>query len=491
MSPADLALLDGDSLWSVMRAAASGSRDGLAAVVARQCLSGASPRLGWVCPPPWSTVERSVAAVLAACRLPAASGLLPLATGGWSFAARAICETVSQAAPAGLTPALDSLEPAMIRRALRHGDRAPGAFLAISASGGTLETRLLARVVSERGDTACTQGGRRSAPPQAPAGRAPVVWLRDETAPPDVFALSPCRVPDQVAMLGAPLSTAFLVAAAAADAAGLADAYSRLLRRHDRIGAAAARQAAGVRVHGSVLVHLVAPEWAGPGLRLWLLQLARQVVCGKSARFRPRIEVVAPDDQGATPDVRVDLGTSPRSLPGLVETMYYAGIFVGSLALRAGVAVAEHAHVAAYKDRLADARQGIGDLGTAGAGDLPDVAHGWLASQPELTRLHVVLYDSTAMGPGTGAGRFAAATGRSCEVHAGSAWNHHSFHAVYADRSVGVLLAVASPEASAQEPAPLLEAARTLRQTAIATHLALADRSIIVQLPAPAMREGD
>jgi hypothetical protein len=291
-------------------------------------------------------------------------------------------------------------------------------------------------------------------------------------------------------MLGAPLSTAFLVAAAAADAAGLAGAYAQLLRRHGQLGAAAARQAAAVRVQGAALVHLVAPGWAGRGLRLWLLQLARQVICGKSARFRPQVDVVAPDDRRATPDVRVDLGTSPRSLPGLMETMYSAAIFAGSLALRAGLPVAEHAHVAAYKDRLADARRGIGDLADASVGDLPDIACRWLASQPRLTRLHVVLYDSAAMGPETAADRFTAVTGRCCEVHAGSAWNHHSFHAVCADPSVAVLLAVASPEASAAQPAPLLEAARTLRQTAVATHLALADRSIIVQLPGPADREG-
>jgi len=463
MSLAKLAALDGGSLWSLMCAAASGSRDGLAGTVARQCESGSWPRLGWICPPPWATVERRVAAVHAACGLPAAR-LLPLTTGGWSFAAAAICEAAGQPEPAGLAAPLDSLDPAMIRRALRGGAGAPGAFLAISASGTTVETRQLAAVVGAGPDTA----------------DKPLVWLRDDQSPPAAFALSPHGVPDQVAMLGAPLSTAFLAAAAAADAAGLAGAYARLLARHDRIGAAAAERAAGVHTEGAPLIHLVAPRWAGTGLRLWLLQLIRQVVCGKSSRFRPWVEVVGPGDSRGTPDVLVDLGTPERGLPGLMEACYGAGIFAGALALRAGLAVAEHSRVAAYKERLSVARRGTDDLRTADVAGLPDVAASWLAARPELTRLHVVRYES---GPGVGAERFTAVTGRSCEVHAGSAWNHHSFHAVHADQSVAVLLVVAPAEASAQESAPLREAALMQRLIAVATHLALAGRSLIVQLP--------
>lgn len=455
MSP--VATLDGGSLWSLMRAAAGGSRAGLAAAVARQCESGSRPRLGWICPPPWPAVERRVAAIHAACGLPAAR-LAPLTTGGWSFAATAICETVPQAAPAGLAAPMDCLDPVVIRRALDAGDGAPLSFLAVSASGSTLETRQLAGVVAK-----------------------PLVWLRDDEAPPAVFALSVLGVPDQVAMLGAPLSTAFLAVAAAADAAGLAQAYARLLERHDQIGAAAAARAAQVAADGDPLIHLLAPRWAGPGLRLWLLQLARQVVCGKSGQFRPWIEVVGPGESRVTPDVLVDLAPPEQGLPGLMETLYGAGIFAGALALRAGLAVAEHSRVAAYKERLSDARLGTDDLRMVNAADLPAVAEGWLAARPELTRLHVVRYES---GPGVSAEQFTVATGRSCEVHAGSAWNHHSFHAVHADRSVAVLLVVASRQASEEVAEPLLEAARTQRLIAVATHLALAGRSLIVQLPA-------
>ena len=471
-----LSALDGASLWSVMRAAAAGSGDGLAAVVARQCISGSSPRLGWICPPPWRTVQRSIAAIHAACGLPTARRLLPLTTGGWSFAASAVTETVRQAEPAGLAAPLDSLEPATIRRALRGGagapgdgapgDGAPGAFLAISSSGATVETRQLAALVGAQRETA----------------DIPLVWLCDSALPPAVFALSPRQVPDQVAMLGAPLSTGFLAAAAAADATGLADAYWRLLRQYEDIGAAAAQCAAGVPVEGDAVIHLVAPAWTGPGFRLWLLQLARQVVCGKSGRFRPWIEVVGPGEVHSTPDIRVDLAPSAQYLAGLVETLYSAAIFVGALALRAGLAVAEHPRVAAYKERLRDAGQDIEDLRTVDAVDLPAVAAGWLADRPRLTRLHVVRYES---GPHTGAERFTSASGRPCEVHAGTAWNHHSFHAVHAEPSVAVLIVVAAPEASAEEPAPLKEAARIQRLVAVATHLALTGRSLIVQLRSP------
>jgi hypothetical protein len=469
MTLGKLAALDGDGLWSLMLAAAGGSRDGLAAVVARQCESGSSPRLGWICPPPWPTVERRIAAIHAACGPPATNGdgtggaLLPLTTGGWSFAASAICETVSQAEPAGLAPPLDSLEPAMIRHALHGAGGRPGAFLAISASGATLETRHLATLVSG----------------QADAVGKPLVWLRDDQEPPAAFALSPRGVPDQVAMLGAPLSTAFLAAAAAADPAGLADAYARLLRRHDHVGAAAAAAAAAVPVAGAPLIHLVVPAWAGDGLRLWLLQAARQVVCGKSSRFRPWVAVAGPGDEHDGCDVRVDLGAATPDLPGLVEIMYRAGIFLGALALRARLPVTEHPGVTAYKERLSGADQGIADVRTVDVASLPATAAGWLTGKPRLTRLHVVRYDSE---PRISAERFMSAGGHPCEVHAGSAWNHHSFHAVHADRSVAVLLVVAAPEASAGEPAPLREAARVQRLIAVATHLALPGRSLIVQL---------
>jgi hypothetical protein len=469
MSRVAMADLDGDALWSAMQDAAAGGSQGAAAAIAGHCVSGGSIRLGWIRPAPWRLVERGLADLLRMLGLGSAHGILPLATGGWSFAAQAVTETLIQPAPAGLLPALDSLEPTAIRRAIGHETAAPRALLAISASRATLETKLLVEAMRESPGTA----------------RLPLGWLSDKPEPPDVLALSPRGLPDQVAMLGAPLSMAFLTAAAAMDAGGLADAYGQLLRGYDRIAVAAVRRAATVRAQGSPLMHLVVPSWAGRGLRLWLLQLGRQVLCGKSARFSPWVDVVEPGDEQGTPDARIDLSALPKSLPGLLEAFYWSGIFIGALGLRASLPVAEHAHVTAYKERLPDARRGLSGLRTVHASELPDIAACWLASRPRLTRLHVVRYDSLAAGRGPDAGLFRTATGHPCEVHDGTAWNHHSFHAVYADPSTAVMLVVASPSADPRDTVPLAGARRVHRQIAIATHLALADRSMIFQLREP------
>src|SRR5215469_3801380 len=168
-----------------MRDAADGSRAGLAAVVARHCACDGSVRLGWICPPPWEQVEGAIAGLLETLGMRVARGILPLATGGWSFAARAVTETVIQPDPGGLLPPLDSLEPTMIRRATGQledqREAAPRAILAISASRTTVETRLLAELLRGISQTA----------------RLPLAWLSDSAALPDVVALSPRGLPDQ------------------------------------------------------------------------------------------------------------------------------------------------------------------------------------------------------------------------------------------------------------------------------------------------------
>jgi hypothetical protein len=474
--PAELAHLGADELWSHVCAAAMGARTGAAATVARQCVSGGSVRLGWVHPPSWSAVDKNVTAIGAGLGALTDRGLLVLATGGWSFAAQALTETAGAATAARGLAVLDSLEPAAICAALDVGGRWPDGYLAISASGSTLETRQLA-------DMVLTQAGNR---------RARLVWLRDTAVPPGVFALSPQGARDQVAMLGAPLSLAFLFPAATMDPVGLAVAYLELRRRYPRIGAAVARRVAGIAPRGAPRLYFALPSWAGRGLRLWLLQLGRQVLCGKSARFQPWVDVdgtAYPAPEGA--DVRIDFGGVQAGLGGLMEIMYTAGLFVGFLALRAGVQVAVHDHVRAYKDRLANATAADdAAAGSVPAAELPSLAASWLADRAELTRLHVVLYDSRVAGPDTLPELFAAATGRGCEVHAGSAWNHHSFHAVYADPAVAVLLVVA-PSDPAAPSAPCAAAAdRTLRQIAVATHQALPTRSMVVQLSSASTREG-
>ncbi|MFY1583739.1 hypothetical protein ACN267_04480 [Micromonospora sp. WMMD734] len=451
-----LAGLDADELWSALRAAAAGSRAGAARAVADRCTVAGSARLGWVSPPPWPVVDSGVAAVRAALGVPDGAEVVLLGTGGWCFAARALIETIGGSA--GLTP-LDSLDPAAIGRVLDPRAGTPRGVLAVSGSGTTLETRLLAGAVPPGG------GGR-------------LVWLRDEGAPPDAFALSPRGVPDQVAMLGAPLSTAFLTAAAVLDAAALAAAYPRLVARCHRIGLAAARRAVAVPTQGAPRIRIVVPSWGGPGLRNWLLQLGRQVLGGKTDDFRPTVEVTADDVGSVPPDVVLDLGELRRDLPALIEGLYAAGVFVACVGIRAGLDVVDHPNVRAYKDRLAHACADRPSRRPVAAADLPGLAATWLTRHPELTRLHVVGYWSAAARTLPSAGRFAAVTGRPCEVHEGSAWNHHSFQAVYADPTVAVLIVTTDTDTGASPP--VRAAARTLHTIAAATHGSLPERSLLV-----------
>lgn len=481
-----LARLDADALWSAVRAAAAGSRAGVAGVVAERCVAAGSTRLGWAEPPPSREVHRSVAAIRAALGLPVAATLAEppgaevvlLGTGGWSFAARALVEATG---PGGGLAPLDSLDRAAIEGVLTAGAGAPRAVLAVSGSGATLETQRLVDAVPPRG------GGR-------------LVWLRDEGAPPDAFALSPRGAPDQVAMLGAPLSTAFLTAAAIVDSAVLADAYPRFLDRCHQLGAEAARRATAVPLEGAARIRFVVPHWAGPGLRRWLLQLGRQVLGGKSGasgRFRPMVEVVPADpprdaNAGAPPGdgVAFDLGGLRRDLPALLDGLYAAGVFVACVGLRAGLDVADHTNVRAYKERLAHTDPDHRFGSPVAATDLPAAAAAWLARQPELARLHVVGYWSGAEESLPPAAHFAAATGRPCEVHEGSAWNHHSFQAVYPDPAVAVLIVTRGAGTDAGAAAPVRAAARTLRQIAAATHRSLPGRSVLVPIKDPPADQG-
>jgi hypothetical protein len=127
---APLAGLAPAALWAAVRGAADGSRHGPEAAVAQQCTGDGSVRLGWVKPPLWSDIERSLAG---APTRRSGGALLLLGTGGWSFAARALRETLRSEELVVLDNPNATVE-------------ADGwsVCLAVSGSGTTLETRLLA-----------------------------------------------------------------------------------------------------------------------------------------------------------------------------------------------------------------------------------------------------------------------------------------------------------------------------------------------------------
>jgi hypothetical protein len=355
-------------------------------------------RYGWACPPPWNAVHRAVSGFVHDLPTPT----LVLGTGGWSFAVDALdSENVR---------ALDDLDPWALARVPK-----PASVLAISSSGTTAETRELAETFP------------------------PTRWLTGRE-------LSPRGRDDQVALFGAPLSTAFLLPAAIAHPAELSTAYEELRDAHEQLGVDAAALATRL---GDDDLTIAPPVWANDGLKLWLLQLGRQVLGGK-ASYAPAVTLV--DGPAA-----LDLRDTRPGLAGLMTALFRAAALVACLAVRHDLAVTEHPNVIAYK-RL---------LGRRGPAyrmvDLP----GWLSDRPELTRLHVVRYGGDP-APLPDAGELEQATGRRVEVYRGSAWNHHSFQSVYREHHTAVLVLAGTRDG-------------LLRDIAEATRLALGDRALLVE----------
>ena len=463
--------LDAAELWTRLHDAATGRGGSAARELAARCRVDGVDRLGWVRPPSWPLLRSALTPILAALRNRGDRAVLVLGTGGWSFAARALAELTEAAGPAGSAApgppvhsfdSLDSLDPWTIRHTVARGETRPGAYLAISGSGSTLETRVLTETVTAL----------------SPAG---VVRLCDKSAPPDSYPLSVNDAADHVAMLGAPLSTAFLAPAALADPEALADAYTGLADRHHELAMTAVEQATAMDTRGTPHVRIAAPAWAGDGLRTWLLQLGRQVLGGKSPAYRPQVDVLSADELPGTPgrEAALDLRAAPADLAGLLALMYTAGIFAACLALRAGLRPVEHGNVSAYKRLLADLpeqpRPPARPPARPTPEQVPGFAAGWLAARPDLRRLHLVRYGG-APAPLPAAASLAATTGLPCEVHTGSAWNHHSYQAVYAESDTAVLI-----WAGPVQDGPLHTASHTLRRLAEATHASLADRSVLIE----------
>ncbi|MBF9129661.1 hypothetical protein I0C86_11900 [Plantactinospora sp. S1510] len=175
-----------DALLATFRDAAAGGRGGAAGEVARLATEGGTPRLGWLDPPAWP----SVAELLAGYAVAADGRLLLIGTGGWAFGARAVREI-----DGSRLDVLDALDPDALHRAVNGPAGPPDLAVAVSESGTTLETRLLADAARDRFGV-------------------DVRWL---TGP---------QLTGQVALFAAPLSVLFLLCAQA----GIAVATSRSLR---------------------------------------------------------------------------------------------------------------------------------------------------------------------------------------------------------------------------------------------------------------------
>ncbi|GAB3964288.1 hypothetical protein V1634_01685 [Plantactinospora veratri] len=462
----------GAELWAYVRAAASGERHGPAGTVAALASLAGVPRLGWVHPPAWPrvsrlTAERGGGTLLRGCRRAVFVG-----TGGWAFGLRAIAEAVPGQSAIRV---LDSLDPETVRRTLHEWPgRGAVAGFAVSASGRTRETRLLAATLAL---------ARHRTGGAAPA------WLCERGG-----TLSVGGGPDQVALYHAPLSVPALLAARMLSWPHFDDAYRAFAGAARTIGEWAGEESGRLPATGRPRVLFRLPPGAGPGLRLWTLQAARQGWGGKSELFRPWPDVAAGPAPGAVL-VDVAAGISGLRRPGgpagavaaAMAACYAVAALVACVAVRHGLRFATHDAVDHYKRLLpvaptaADRPTGADPV--AGTDELARVLAGWLARRPDLTAVHVVGYGAGPAGA-VGAERLAQRLGRPVEVHEGSGWNHHSYQLVWHTRSVGVAVLI-DPDRPVGTGDPALDGAlaaqrHTLDAIAAATHRSLAPRSLLL-----------
>ncbi|MBF9135450.1 hypothetical protein I0C86_42110 [Plantactinospora sp. S1510] len=468
----------GAEVWAYVRAAARGERHGPAGTVAALASLAGVPRLGWVHAPSWPVVSRLVGARTGGAPLRGCRRAVFVGTGGWAFGLRAVCEALPGQSTVWV---LDTLDPSAAQRVLAQmGTTGSTTGFAISASGRTRETRLLAATLA----VAWHRVG----------GAAPV-WLSERDG-----ALSLTGARDQVALYGTPLSRPALLAARMLCWPGFSDAYREFATATRAIGEWAGEESRRFPATGGPRVVFRLPRGSGPGLRLWTLQAARQGWGGKSERFRPWPDVAMaelPGPAAAAGEVVVDVaegisGLRPAGGPAgavaaAMAASYAVAALVACVAVRHGLRFATHDAVNRYKRLMplaptAADRPGGGRV-VGSVDELVGVLAGWLAERPDLTAVHVVGYGG-GLSTAVPAGRLAERLDRSVEVHEGSTWNHHSYQLVWHTPSVGVAVLLA-PVRPAVTGDPALDGAltaqrHTLDAIAGATHASLAPRSLLL-----------
>ncbi|SED21712.1 hypothetical protein SAMN04489727_6931 [Amycolatopsis tolypomycina] len=422
-------------LWPAITAAAGGGTRGLAGDVAALATLDGVPRLGWVHPPPWTSVRRVLQDYEAVTR---ATALSVLGTGGWAFSARAAAESATTRRPVQV---LDRLDPATFGAGTGG---AGAAVIAVSESGRTLETAHLADAARDRW------------------GLDPV-WITGEK-----IAIEPGTPPP--AMFGAPTSSPFLVTAMAAFADATEHAYRRFAGIATEIGGWAATTACRVAAQAGDPPTLPSPR-AGRsgGLELYTLQAFRQALGGKRTAAGLRIDL--------TGDHRFPLAaTDPpgSALPppaGLMSRLYAASALVACLGVLFGAAFAEHHAVLQYKRLVGQVRPRpfLVPPGFPATELLRELR---CARRPRA--VHLVGYERSPerfLAPL--ARQLRRTTGTWVETHRGSSWNHHSYQAVAADPEIAVLASV---------PPPGRDALTGLqREIAAATCASLPGRALLIQ----------
>lgn len=441
-------------LWDEVRTAAEGRGAGRADVIATLSNLDGRARLGWVIPPSPAHVESVLA------RWDGPELLVLAGTGGWAFGARAVTEGTPGA---GRVRVLDSLDPATVLRiALTtrwpRSSRSPRCFAA-SASGATHETRVLADTLAAIWPD---PGVRR-------------LSEQDRT-------LSLSGDSDLVALYGAPLSVPALLAARTAAGPDFAEAYRVFADHAGRIGSWAADLSRRVASTDRPRVTFRLPTGSGDGLRLWTLQAARQGWSGKSLTFRPWTTTIAATGphSGIEVDVAAPLPAGPPSARALAAPYAVAALVV-CVAIRRGLTFSTHEAVARYKALIPVADNSDAEVHLGGPDEVAAAVKAWRHSRPDLNGVHVVTYGEAVTA--AVAARIPAEPG--VEVHAGSAWNHHSYQAVWHEPTIGVVV-VLGPDPATVTGDPRVDAALksqvdTQRAIARATYASLAPRALLLR----------
>jgi hypothetical protein len=432
-----------EACYDALLAAARGRTDPTPAwSAARLAEADGRTRLGWLCPPPWSTIEDR----LARSGFPdgAPGRVVFIGTGGWAFGARAALAggvPGGAAAGPGRVRVVDRLDRASVDALTRGGAGEPPTVVSVSESGRTFETRMLTSLAR-----------------QGPPGSR-IIELGEARTPGGLSLDADGAVN---ALFGAPVSLPFAWAAASGGIERYAAAHRAFADGADGIGRRAAAAASDIATSADQRIAVAVPGSLDEGTRLWILQALRQGLCGKSAPGL-WIDVIASEscersDGGngvlGRGTIRVELAerlglarirpADPvGALSWTMALLYGSAVFTAVVGIRKLITFAEHPAVGHYK-RLLGARYRGPDSVVRGD-QVERAAVAWAAAAPGLAGVHLVRYDTPpeALEPALPAG----AAGRTWEVHDGSRWNHHSYQALHGHGELG-LVAVVPPAGS-------------------------------------------
>lgn len=368
------------------------------------------PRLGWVEPPPWKHIERALDRAFCTRALRDKRQFIFCGTGGWIHSVRMVAEETGPSQ--NVVQTLYSLDPAALVSLLANNlalDKT--ALLGLSASGNTLETRLLIDTLQEL---------LISAGLHVPDH---LLWLSAKLA--RSLPLTVDGFETIGALFSAPFTLAFLLPVALL--AGM-QKTRRYFESFLALREQAVEEAVGQALDLDVSQKLLYLDTGGTSdpLDCWILQLARQSICGKSASFNPKILV-----GGESPDnfTRINLKIVADVDPIVAKmlTCHAAQFFFAAVAWRHDIAFVQHDNVNRYKRLINETPKS--SLTNADLEAVQQKIDAVLRKNGRSFLEMVVYAPLTKQLRSTLRQSHGSLTGRHCEVYEGSDWNHHSYQA--------------------------------------------------------------